>query len=116
MDYSREVSHSELLLVRGAQPFNAEPKPSALVQFALTPDELVYCRNHGPVEDLDRDSYQLTVESTPKGTVQYSMQDLETKFAKCEVVAALQVRLSEMLGRFICSPPSPSAPGTDARR
>ena len=53
MDYSNEVPHSELLLVRGKEPFNAEPKASALVEFAITPDDLVYCRNHGPVEDLD---------------------------------------------------------------
>lgn len=94
MDYSREVPHSDLLIVRAAQPFNAEPKASALVQFNLTPDELVYCRNHGPVEDLDPDTCYLSIEGTPGGTARYSMHDLETKFPKHEVVAALQVRLS----------------------
>lgn len=91
MDYSREAPHSELLLVRGSQPFNAEPQASALVQFAITPDDLVYCRNHGPVEEVDHDSYAITIEGTPSGTMCYSMADLETKFSKHEVVAALQV-------------------------
>lgn len=91
MDYSREVPHSDLLLVRGPQPFNAEPKASALVQFQLTPDELIYCRNHGPVEDLDPDTYILSVEDTPNGTMRFTMRDLESMFPKHQVVAALQV-------------------------
>ena len=81
MDYSREVDHSELLIVRSIEPFNAEPKASALVQFAITPDDLVYCRNHGPVEDLNRDDYYLSIEDTPSGTIRYSMNDLETRLA-----------------------------------
>ena len=94
MDYSREVPHSDLLLVRGTQPFNAEPPASSLVQFSLTPDELIYCRNHGPVEELDHDSYSIAVEGTPSGRMRYTMADLEKKFPKHEVVAALQVRRS----------------------
>ena len=91
MDYSNEVPHSELLIVRGKEPFNAEPKASALVEFSITPDELVYCRNHGPVEDLDRDAYLFTVAETPQGDVKYTMHDLATKFTTYRVVAALQV-------------------------
>lgn len=91
MDYTREVAHSDLLVVRGKEPFNAEPKASALVQFDITPDELVYCRNHGPVEDFDRDAHFLTIEGTPEGSSRYTMHDLETRFPKHEVIAALQV-------------------------
>lgn len=91
MDYSHEVPHSQLLVVRGKEPFNAEPKASALVEFSITPDDLVYCRNHGPVEDLDRETYILTIKSSP-GDRRYTMHDLETRFQKHEVVAALQVR------------------------
>ena len=90
MDYSLEVPHSQLLVVRGQQPFNAEPKASALVEFPITPDDLVYCRNHGPVEDLDYDTYTLTIKGD-SGDIKYTMQDLETRFRKYEVVAALQV-------------------------
>lgn len=90
MDYTREVAHSDLLVVRGKEPFNAEPKASALVQFDITPDELVYCRNHGPVEDFDRDAHFLTIEGTPEGSSRYTMHELETRFPKHEVIAALQ--------------------------
>ncbi len=94
MDYVREVEHSELLIVRGKEPFNAEPKASALVEFSLTPDDLVYCRNHGPVEDLDRATYVLTVAGTPHGDVKFTLHNLTTLFATHEVVAALQVSSS----------------------
>ncbi|KAI0346295.1 molybdopterin binding oxidoreductase [Trametopsis cervina] len=90
IDYSREVSHSPLLIVRGTQPFNAEPKASALVQFPITPDDLVYCRNHGPVEDLDRDSYSITIKVEGGGDVRYTVRDLEARFEKHQVIAALQ--------------------------
>lgn len=93
MDYSREVPHSQLLIVRGHEPFNAEPKASALVEFPITPDDLVYCRNHGPVEDLDRHSYVMTIK-TDHADVRYTIHDFETKFQKHEVVAALQVSWS----------------------
>lgn len=46
MDYTGEVEHSDQLIIRGAQPFNAEPLASALVEFVYTPEELIYCRNH----------------------------------------------------------------------
>ena len=46
MDFSREVDHPDVLIVRGEQPFNAEPPIAALVEYGVTPEELVYCRNH----------------------------------------------------------------------
>ena len=48
MDYSREVEHpqADRLIVRGDQPFNAEPTAAQLVEFEFTPEELIYCRNH----------------------------------------------------------------------
>ena len=92
MDYSREVVHSDLLLVRGHEPFNAEPKTSALVEFKVTPDDLVYCRNHGPVEEVDEEAFRLAVYGSTKGTVCLSMDDIRSKFERVEIVAALQVR------------------------
>ena len=47
MDYSREVTHTQPLLVRGREPFNAEPPAGTLVEFKYTPEDLIYCRNHG---------------------------------------------------------------------
>jgi sulfite oxidase len=91
MDYSNEPPHSELLVVKGKEPFNAEPEVSALVEFKYTPEDLVYCRNHGPVRELEEDGYTVTVNGAVDTPLKLSMRDLRTQFQKAQVVAALQV-------------------------
>lgn len=46
MDFSGEPAHSSRLQVRDEKPYNAEPDVAQLIEHELTPDELVYCRNH----------------------------------------------------------------------
>ena len=92
MDYSEEVPHSEHLVVRGTEPFNAEPTAAALVEFPITPEELVYCRNHGPVLDIDESTWSIQVNSS-KGSHSFTLEELRNNFLRVEVVAALQVRL-----------------------
>lgn len=46
MDFSKEPQHSDKLEVLDKEPFNAEPDVAELITHSLTPDELVYCRNH----------------------------------------------------------------------
>lgn len=99
MDFSKEVSHSKLLIIRGHQPFNAEPKASALVQFAITPDELVYCRNHGPVQEYDEDEFEVRIRVRDvhvdgqafAAEKVMKAKDIREKFEMAEVEAALQV-------------------------
>lgn len=91
MDYSSEPAHSPHLIVRGMEPFNAEPPADALVRFQRTPGELVYCRNHGPVKEFDEDKYRVNVTGGVRNPLQLSVHDLRTKYPKVEVVAALQV-------------------------
>lgn len=115
MDYTEEVPHSDHLVVRCSEPFNAEPTAAALVEFPITPDDLVYCRNHGPVLDLDESTFAIEVHG-PEGLRSFTMRDLRESFVRVEVVAALQVcsicaSVSLQL-RFL----SYSAPATDARR
>ncbi|OCH83981.1 molybdopterin binding oxidoreductase [Obba rivulosa] len=90
MDYSGEVPHSPLVVVRGHQPFNAEPTAAALVEFPITPDELVYCRNHGPVLELDDDRYTIRVNGAVDAERSFTMRELRESFPRVEVVAALQ--------------------------
>ena len=92
MDYSNEPEHSELLVVQVQEPFNAEPLSAALVEFQLTPEELVYCRNHGPVRQFSEDDYTLTIKGMVGEEVTLSMRDIKTMFPQTRVVAALQVR------------------------
>lgn len=95
MDYSNEPLHSERLVFKGKdlgkEPFNAEPVVSALVGFKYTPEDLVYCRNHGPVVELDEDEFNLSINGSVDSSLKLSMYELRTHFPKVEVVAALQV-------------------------
>lgn len=90
MDYCNEPEHSELLVVQAQEPFNAEPLSAALVEFQLTPEELVYCRNHGPVREFSEDEYTLTIKGMVKKEVSLSMRDIKSMFLQTRVVAALQ--------------------------
>lgn len=98
MDYSCEVSHSNHLLVRGTEPFNAEPTAAALVEFPLTPEELIYCRNHGPVLEDNEDTFTITVD-TGRARRTLTLKELRTEFEGVEVVAAMQVRVSRSIRR-----------------
>ncbi|OJT03209.1 Sulfite oxidase [Trametes pubescens] len=89
MDYSQEVSHSTLLVVRADQPYNAEPTAAALVEFPITPEDLIYCRNHGPVLEYDDATFEIRVES-PQGSRTFTAKQLRQRFPRAEVVAALQ--------------------------
>lgn len=92
MDYSSEPPHSELLNIQANEPFNAEPPASALVEFNLTPEDLVYCRNHGPVREFEEDTYPFTVKGGVDQELNMTVKELKSNFTKVEVVAALQVR------------------------
>ncbi|KAJ2920619.1 hypothetical protein H1R20_g16474, partial [Candolleomyces eurysporus] len=99
MDYSCEPVHSTLLNIQAKEPFNAEPTAAALVEFPITPEDLVYCRNHGPVREFDEDTYKLSISGLVKQEVKQSVRELKTNFATKEVVAALQcagIRRNEM--------------------
>ncbi|KAJ6494644.1 Oxidoreductase, molybdopterin-binding domain-containing protein [Mycena vitilis] len=89
MNYDDEPQHSDLLTVQGTDPFNAEPPAAALVEFEHTPEDLVYCRNHGPVCEYPEESYVLTVKSCDTTLLRISMHQLRS-FPKAEVVAVLQ--------------------------
>ncbi|KAH1128679.1 hypothetical protein J1N35_000057 [Gossypium stocksii] len=56
-DYSQEPSRHPCLQINAKEPFNAEPPRSALVSSYVTPVELFFKRNHGPiplVDDIER--------------------------------------------------------------
>ncbi|KAJ7158924.1 Oxidoreductase, molybdopterin-binding domain-containing protein [Mycena filopes] len=89
MNYSNEPPHSDLLVIQGTQPFNAEAPASALVEFEQTPEDLVYCRNHGPVCEYPEESYFLNIQCGEGPAVRISMQELRS-YPKTEVVAVLQ--------------------------
>ncbi|GER31346.1 sulfite oxidase [Striga asiatica] len=52
-NYSLEPPRHPLLLVNSKEPYNAEPHRSALASSYVTPVELFYKRNHGPIPIVD---------------------------------------------------------------
>ncbi len=116
MDYSNEPEHSELLVVQAQEPFNAEPLSAALVEFQLTPEELVYCRNHGPVRQFSEDDYTLTIKGMVGKEVTLSMRYIKTMFPQTRVVAALQVRFYSVDHESYSQQLARSALETDATR
>ncbi|KXN85866.1 Sulfite oxidase [Leucoagaricus sp. SymC.cos] len=89
MDYSCEPDHSNSLVIRAMEPFNAEPTAAALIEFPLTPEDLVYCRNHGPVREFDPDTYQVTFKGLDREYT-LNMTDIRSLFPKVETIAVLQ--------------------------
>nr|GAT60909.1 predicted protein [Mycena chlorophos] len=89
MDYSDEPLRSEQLLVQATKPYNAEPPVDALVEFPITPDSLLYCRNHSPVCVYPEETYFVTVKHGDKDVLRISLADLKA-FPKTEVTAVLQ--------------------------
>jgi sulfite oxidase len=87
-----------LLNIQAKEPFNAEPSAASLVEFPITPEDLVYCRNHGPVREFDADSYMVLVDGFVKREMELRVDELKNpRWRKREVVAALQVSLPHTL-------------------
>lgn len=99
MDYTQEPVHSELLSIQAKEPFNAEPTAAALSEFPITPEDLVYCRNHGPVREFDEATYKVKVGGLVKTARVWTLSELKASFPKKEVVSVLQcagIRRKEM--------------------
>lgn len=101
MDYTTEPPYSTQLNVQGTKPLNAEPSAAALVEFNITPEELLYCRNHGPVRVFDEEAYSLTVKGTSKGDINLSLAHLKSHYRLHHVTATLQVRTRPEMFRFL---------------
>lgn len=101
MIYSDEPPHSKLLDVQAHEPYNAEPTAAALCEFPVTPEDLVYCRNHGPVREFEEGAYRLKVGGLVKQAMDVGVQELRSglgAWGRKDVVAALQVRAVVGLG------------------
>uniref|UniRef100_D8Q5A5 Oxidoreductase molybdopterin-binding domain-containing protein n=1 Tax=Schizophyllum commune (strain H4-8 / FGSC 9210) TaxID=578458 RepID=D8Q5A5_SCHCM len=84
-----DPAQEELFIVRQDSPLNAEPPTSALAEFPITPEQLVYHRNHSDVPAHDG-----TLVATT-----FTIDDLERRFPKARVEAVLQcagLRRAEM--------------------
>ncbi|KAI6671409.1 hypothetical protein NL676_006294 [Syzygium grande] len=89
-DYSQEPPRHPSLLINAKEPFNAEPPRSALVSSYVTPVDLFYKRNHGPIPLVDDlDSYYVTIHGLIESPKKISMRDIWA-LPKYNVTATLQ--------------------------
>lgn len=79
--------------MQASQPFNAEPPTSSLVEFDVTPEDLVYCRNHGPVREFDEETFTISIKGGVERELTLTVPDLKSMFPLVQVVAVLQVSL-----------------------
>ena len=75
------------MIVRGEQPYNAEPPPSVLASSEITPLDAFYARNHGPFPDIPVEQWQLTVAGLVDRPLSLTYDDLTTNFPQHWVVA-----------------------------
>ncbi|XP_039126031.1 sulfite oxidase isoform X1 [Dioscorea cayenensis subsp. rotundata] len=90
LDYSQEPPRHPCLKINAKEPFNAEPPRDALISSYITPTDLFYKRNHGPipvVDDIKR--YHVLIGGLIENPIQLSMDDIR-KLPKYDVTATLQ--------------------------
>ncbi|KAJ3279716.1 hypothetical protein HK104_001223, partial [Borealophlyctis nickersoniae] len=88
--FANEPKRHPSLIIRSAQPCNAETPHDALSHF-ITPTDLHYVRNHLPVPAVVPDTFHLELEGPgiPDG-FSISLHDLKTKFPKVDTTVTLQ--------------------------
>lgn len=77
-------------IVHNKDPYNAEPAPSALAGDDVTPLEVFYSRNHGPIPELDEDEWRLHIDGLVTTPLTLSLTDLSIQFPTHAVYATLQ--------------------------
>ena len=80
----------EDMVVHGTDPYNAEPAPHALANGHLTPIDMFYTRNHGPVPDLDPETWRLRVDGLVATPLELTRKALQEDFEQRTVTATLQ--------------------------
>ncbi|KAI8058088.1 Oxidoreductase, molybdopterin-binding domain-containing protein [Syncephalis plumigaleata] len=80
------------LIIRKAEPFNAEPALPVLTRNYITPINEFFKRNHGPIPDLNADTHKVLIsapalEGAPQRS--FSMAELRA-MPRLEITAALQ--------------------------
>ncbi|KAJ3031370.1 hypothetical protein HDV00_008370 [Rhizophlyctis rosea] len=89
--FANDPKRDPSLIVRSAQPCNAEtPKPELSAHF-VTPNYKFYVRNHLPVPHVDEEDFALEVEG-PGITdgFRLSLEDLKSRFRRTDVMVTMQ--------------------------
>ena len=78
------------MIVHEQEPYNAEPPRSVLADGMLTPVDSFYSRNHGPVPDLDPETWRLAVDGLVDTELTLSLSELRERFTTHSLTATMQ--------------------------
>jgi sulfite oxidase len=78
------------MIVHSVEPLNAEPPRAVLGENDLTGADTLYVRNHGPIPDIQPDSWRLRIGGLVDRPLELSLAALRDGFARHDVVAALE--------------------------
>ena len=78
------------LEVHSVDPLCAGPDVESLVEEYVTPTDLHYIRDHGPVPAIDLDTYVLSVDGLVRQPMSLSLTELKERFPRHEITATLQ--------------------------
>lgn len=88
--YAKDPQISPIFKVLQNKPINAEPPESTLTDSWITSNDLFFVRNHHPVPIIPADEYRLTLSVHGENIVEFSLDDLKTKFPKHSVTTTVQ--------------------------
>ena len=77
-------------IVHSHQPLNTEPPLAKLAESFITHQRDLYVRTHGEVQQLDEGSYRLQVAGDVEEQLQFSLADLQARFAVRTITCSLQ--------------------------
>lgn len=77
------------LIVRTAEPFNAEPRLNALVANRITPVSQFYVRNHGTMPKVDPAGFRVKIEGLVERPGEWTLGQLKERFAEAAAEATL---------------------------
>ncbi len=77
------------LLVRSADPFNAEPALAKLVRSEITPVEQFYVRSHGPTPKVEVKSFRVRIEGLVAKPGDWSLDELKGRFAQASAAVTM---------------------------
>jgi len=77
------------LIVRTADPFNAEPPLNALTAERLTPAKHFYVRNHGPMPNVDARGFKVRIEGMVQRPLELSLNEIRERFRQIATEATL---------------------------
>ncbi|XP_055334379.1 uncharacterized protein LOC129585644 [Paramacrobiotus metropolitanus] len=88
-DYAGDPTRSSELIINSKKPFNAETPGGILVKHFVTPVDLFYVRNHGPVPEIDPKTYEFSVSGLVGQPFKMSLAELQDSANHVTISATL---------------------------